>query len=153
MWKKQELHLVNLYILDMVCVSGLAYSLLASLPAWYGLFASFFPVITYFFLGTSRHISVGKPSKQRVCECLCIVSICLKLLLKIINSSTILLSLSLQVRSQYWLWWSARWSPGWSQITVRLSTSQGLMAWQWKNREFWWRLLWPSSLGSCRWNS
>ncbi len=82
MWKKQEHHLVNLYILDMVCVSGLAYSLLASLPAWYGLFASFFPVITYFFLGTSRHISVGKPSKQRVCQCLCIVSICLKLLLK-----------------------------------------------------------------------
>ncbi|KAG7456244.1 hypothetical protein MATL_G00249700 [Megalops atlanticus] len=40
-------------------LQGLAYSLLASLPAWYGLFAAFFPVITYFFLGTSRHISVG----------------------------------------------------------------------------------------------
>ncbi|TSK13248.1 Pendrin [Bagarius yarrelli] len=37
----------------------LAYSLLASLPAWYGLYAAFFPVIIYFFLGTSRHISVG----------------------------------------------------------------------------------------------
>ncbi|KAI4897763.1 hypothetical protein NFI96_033921 [Prochilodus magdalenae] len=40
-------------------LQGLAYSLLASLPAWYGLYAAFFPVIIYFFLGTSRHISVG----------------------------------------------------------------------------------------------
>ncbi|CAG5927252.1 unnamed protein product [Menidia menidia] len=40
-------------------LQGLAYCLLASLPPWYGLFSAFFPVITYFFLGTSRHISVG----------------------------------------------------------------------------------------------
>uniref|UniRef100_A0A8C8K4L5 STAS domain-containing protein n=1 Tax=Oncorhynchus tshawytscha TaxID=74940 RepID=A0A8C8K4L5_ONCTS len=40
-------------------LQGLAYSLLASLPPWYGLFTAFFPVIVYFFLGTSRHISVG----------------------------------------------------------------------------------------------
>ncbi|XP_005815559.1 chloride anion exchanger [Xiphophorus maculatus] len=40
-------------------LQGLAYCLLASLPPWYGLFAAFFPIITYFFLGTSRHISVG----------------------------------------------------------------------------------------------
>uniref|UniRef100_A0A672G177 Solute carrier family 26 member 3, tandem duplicate 2 n=1 Tax=Salarias fasciatus TaxID=181472 RepID=A0A672G177_SALFA len=40
-------------------LQGLAYCLLASLPTWYGLFSAFFPVITYFFLGTSRHISVG----------------------------------------------------------------------------------------------
>ncbi|GAA6097249.1 solute carrier family 26 member 3, tandem duplicate 2 [Tachysurus ichikawai] len=40
-------------------LQGLAYSLLASLPAWYGLYAAFFPVIIYFFFGTSRHISVG----------------------------------------------------------------------------------------------
>ncbi|KAJ8386683.1 hypothetical protein AAFF_G00167990 [Aldrovandia affinis] len=39
-------------------LQGLAYSLLASLPPWYGLFTAFFPVIIYFFLGTSRHISV-----------------------------------------------------------------------------------------------
>ncbi|XP_070847969.1 chloride anion exchanger-like [Chaetodon trifascialis] len=44
----------------MVAVlQGLAYCLLASLPPWYGLFSAFFPVIIYFFLGTSRHISVG----------------------------------------------------------------------------------------------
>ncbi|XP_029901744.1 chloride anion exchanger [Myripristis murdjan] len=40
-------------------LQGLAYCLLASLPPWYGLFSAFFPVVTYFFLGTSRHISVG----------------------------------------------------------------------------------------------
>uniref|UniRef100_A0A673YRW1 STAS domain-containing protein n=1 Tax=Salmo trutta TaxID=8032 RepID=A0A673YRW1_SALTR len=31
-------------------LQGLAYSLLASLPPWYGLFTAFFPVIVYFFL-------------------------------------------------------------------------------------------------------
>uniref|UniRef100_A0A8C9QQ56 Solute carrier family 26 member 3, tandem duplicate 2 n=1 Tax=Scleropages formosus TaxID=113540 RepID=A0A8C9QQ56_SCLFO len=40
-------------------LQGLAYCLLASLPPRYGLFTAFFPVIIYFFLGTSRHISVG----------------------------------------------------------------------------------------------
>ncbi|KAM3859266.1 chloride anion exchanger-like [Diretmus argenteus] len=40
-------------------LQGLAYCLLASLPPWYGLFSAFFPVVMYFFLGTSRHISVG----------------------------------------------------------------------------------------------
>ncbi|XP_076153648.1 chloride anion exchanger-like [Alosa pseudoharengus] len=40
-------------------LQGLAFSLLASLPASYGLYTAFFPAIVYFFLGTSRHISVG----------------------------------------------------------------------------------------------
>uniref|UniRef100_A0A671L8E6 Chloride anion exchanger-like n=1 Tax=Sinocyclocheilus anshuiensis TaxID=1608454 RepID=A0A671L8E6_9TELE len=40
-------------------LQGLAFSLLASISTWYGLYAAFFPVIMYFFLGTSRHISVG----------------------------------------------------------------------------------------------
>lgn len=43
------------------CVfTGLAFALLVSIPPSYGLYAAFFPVITYFFLGTSKHISVGK---------------------------------------------------------------------------------------------
>lgn len=50
------------------CVAGLAYCLLASLPPWYGLFSAFFPVVIYFFLGTSRHISVGK-----ACVCVLVV--------------------------------------------------------------------------------
>lgn len=39
--------------------SGLAFALLAALPPSYGLYTAFFPMLTYFFLGTSRHISVG----------------------------------------------------------------------------------------------
>ncbi|NXC13281.1 S26A4 protein, partial [Corythaeola cristata] len=39
--------------------SGLAYALLVSVPVRYGLYSAFFPILTYFFLGTSRHISVG----------------------------------------------------------------------------------------------
>ncbi|XP_061816683.1 chloride anion exchanger-like [Nerophis lumbriciformis] len=40
-------------------MQGLAFSLLASLPPSYGLYTAFFPVLAYFFLGTSKHISVG----------------------------------------------------------------------------------------------
>ncbi|XP_039210411.1 pendrin [Crotalus tigris] len=40
-------------------LQGLAYALLAAVPIGYGLYSAFFPILTYFFLGTSRHISVG----------------------------------------------------------------------------------------------
>ncbi|XP_053321669.1 pendrin-like [Spea bombifrons] len=40
-------------------LQGLAFALLAAVPVGYGLYSSFFPILTYFFLGTSRHISVG----------------------------------------------------------------------------------------------
>ena len=38
---------------------GIAYSLLAGLEAVNGLYVSFFPVIIYTLMGTSRHISIG----------------------------------------------------------------------------------------------
>ncbi|CAL1539051.1 unnamed protein product [Lymnaea stagnalis] len=38
---------------------GMAYGQLSTLPPVFGLYVSFFPVILYFFLGSSKHVSIG----------------------------------------------------------------------------------------------
>ncbi|XP_076357452.1 prestin-like isoform X6 [Tachypleus tridentatus] len=46
-------------ILILHIPQGMAYGLLASVDPVNGLYVSFFPVLVYFLMGTSRHISVG----------------------------------------------------------------------------------------------
>lgn len=41
---------------------GMAYALLGNLPPVVGIYMAFFPVLAYFFFGTSKHVSMGMSS-------------------------------------------------------------------------------------------
>ncbi|KAG8577248.1 hypothetical protein GDO81_010114 [Engystomops pustulosus] len=60
-WKEWLVHdLISGLCTGLVgTLQGLAFALLAEVPVGYGLYSSFFPILTYFFLGTSKHISIG----------------------------------------------------------------------------------------------
>lgn len=49
----------GLGVAAMLIPQALAYAILARLPPSMGLYTAFFPVILYFFLGTSRQLSIG----------------------------------------------------------------------------------------------
>ncbi len=50
--------------------SAMAYAILATLPAVYGLYVAFFTVLVYAILGTSRHISIGTNTHVAVAFCI-----------------------------------------------------------------------------------
>ncbi|KAK2163558.1 hypothetical protein LSH36_77g01072 [Paralvinella palmiformis] len=60
-WKKWLLFdfLAGLSVGAIQIPQGMGFSMLTSLPPVYGLYTSVFPVVIYYFLATSRHISMG----------------------------------------------------------------------------------------------
>ncbi len=64
-YKRSDLRgdmLSALIITALLVPQGMAYALLAGLPARYGLYASTVPAIVYALFGTSRHMPVGPPA-------------------------------------------------------------------------------------------
>ena len=66
-----------MHTLFLLNFTGIAYAILATLPAVYGLYVDFVTTLVYAVLGTSKHISIGMcTSLTKLCQ---IVSNCVKL--------------------------------------------------------------------------
>lgn len=60
-WKQSILSdiISGLTVAIMHIPQGMAYALLGNVPPVVGIYMAFFPVLVYFFFGTSRHVSMG----------------------------------------------------------------------------------------------
>ncbi|XP_012269237.2 solute carrier family 26 member 6-like isoform X2 [Athalia rosae] len=60
-WRKNGTYdlISGLTVAIMHIPQGLAYALLGNVPPVVGIYMAFFPVLVYFFLGTSKHVSMG----------------------------------------------------------------------------------------------
>lgn len=61
-WKENIISdiISGLTVAIMHIPQGMAYALLGNVPPVVGIYMAFFPVLVYFFFGTSRHVSMGK---------------------------------------------------------------------------------------------
>lgn len=60
-WKDDLVYdmISGLTVAIMHIPQGMAYALLGNLPPVVGIYMAFFPVLVYFFFGTSKHVSMG----------------------------------------------------------------------------------------------
>lgn len=61
-WKENLMSdiISGLTVAIMHIPQGMAYALLGNVPPVIGIYMAFFPVLMYFFFGTSKHVSMGK---------------------------------------------------------------------------------------------
>lgn len=61
-WKESIMSdiISGLTVAVMHIPQGMAYALLGNVPPVVGIYMAFFPVLVYFFFGTSKHVSMGK---------------------------------------------------------------------------------------------
>lgn len=67
-WRKNILSdiISGLTVAIMHIPQGMAYALLGNLPPVVGIYMAFFPVFVYFLFGTSKHVSIGEKSIDKI---------------------------------------------------------------------------------------